>query len=412
MRRAFHSRTFRRLLLGRIVTNVGDSLYFVGAMWLVYELSGDPFVTGLAGFLTMAPSALQFLAGPLVDRWSIRRTLVGTQTIQAVVVSAVPLAYVAGHLTVTVVLVVMPTLAALNQFVYPAQTATLPRILDDEALVAANSAFSIAYQGVSMVANGVGGVLVGLLGAVVLFAIDAATFAIAALVFATLSIPAATTPVRSDDRLAYLDRLYEGVDLLRGTVLLWLVAGAAVVNFASGMVIATIPVYADSLAVPPALAAVGAAGSYGVLMASFAAGNLVGAVGATLLADRRLGVVLIVGCAISGMVWIAGLLADRLLLTAPLVALALVPVGAINVQLAAVVQSAPPNEYVGRLSSVMGSASAATVPIGSLAGGAVAASFGPRAGMAGFGVGVLLLATYVLVHPSLRTLPSPTRVSL
>ena len=82
------------------------------------------------------------------------------------------------------------------------------------------------------------------------------------------------------------------------------------------------------------------------------------------------------------------------------------------VQLAAVVQSAPANEYGGRVSSVMGSASAAAVPIGSLAGGTVAASFGPRVGMAGFGVGVLLLATSVLAHPSLRALSSPTRVSL
>jgi len=156
MRGPFENSEFRRLFAGRIVTNVGDSFYFVAAIWLVYELTGNAFYSGLAGFLTLAPSALQFLAGPLVDRWSIRRTLTGTQAVQAVVVLAVPLAVAYGVLSVWVILAVMPALAALNQLVYPAQTAALPRLLDDD-LVAANSAFAVAYQGVDMVANAAGG---------------------------------------------------------------------------------------------------------------------------------------------------------------------------------------------------------------------------------------------------------------
>ena len=116
MRGPFENRTFRRLFAGRVITNVGDSLYFIGAMWLVYSLTGDPFYTGLAGFLTMAPGAFQFLAGPLVDRWSIRRTLVGTQVVQALVVATIPIAHVLGALTVWHVLVVMPLLSALNLY--------------------------------------------------------------------------------------------------------------------------------------------------------------------------------------------------------------------------------------------------------------------------------------------------------
>ena len=46
------NRNFLLLFLGRIFTNIGDSLYYVAAMWLVYKLSGNPFYSGLAGFLT------------------------------------------------------------------------------------------------------------------------------------------------------------------------------------------------------------------------------------------------------------------------------------------------------------------------------------------------------------------------
>lgn len=41
MRGPFESSEFRRLFAGRVITNVGDCIYFVAAMWLVYELSGN-----------------------------------------------------------------------------------------------------------------------------------------------------------------------------------------------------------------------------------------------------------------------------------------------------------------------------------------------------------------------------------
>lgn len=456
MRGPFENTAFRRLFAGRVVTNVGDSLYFIAAMWLVYSLTGDPLYTGIAGFLTLAPQAFQFLAGPLVDRWSIRRTLVGTQLIQALVVSAIPIAHAFGALRVEVVLIVMPALAALNQLVYPAQTAALPRLLDDEELVAANSAFSIAYQGLDMVANGIGGILIGIFGAVTLFAIDAVTFAVAATVFFTVSVPAAgesdpaaepggSEPVvadggerssdggnpgagdnpdqeraESDERPdpagtndeSYRTRLLAGMEMLRGSFLLWLILGALIVNFTSGMVLAAIPVYADGLAVPAAVSAIGSAGAYGVLMAAFAGGNFLGAIAANVVADYPFGGTLIVGSAVSGVLWTGAILVSWLPVTVPLVVLALVPVGIINVQLSAVVQSAPPQEYVGRVSSILGSASTAMIPFGSLLGGAVASAFGPQAAMLALGAGSVVLALYVAVHPTLRGLGAPDEISI
>ena len=35
---------------GRLLTNLGDSLYFIITMWLVFDLTHSEFYTGLAGF--------------------------------------------------------------------------------------------------------------------------------------------------------------------------------------------------------------------------------------------------------------------------------------------------------------------------------------------------------------------------
>ncbi|MFB9807612.1 MFS transporter [Haladaptatus pallidirubidus] len=128
MHKLLRNTAFRRLLFGRLVTNAGDSLYAVAAMWLVYELTGSSTYTGLAGALTMAPQLAQMLIGPLVDHWPFRRLLIAVQLVQATVVLVIPVAWLFGIRSVTLVLVVVPILSLLNQFVYPAQSAALPEL--------------------------------------------------------------------------------------------------------------------------------------------------------------------------------------------------------------------------------------------------------------------------------------------
>lgn len=220
MRTLFANREFRRLFLGRLVTNAGDSLYAVAAMWLVYSLSGSTLYTGIAGFLTFGMQALQVFVGPLVDRWSLRRTLVGTQAAQGVLVLAIPAAHYLGVLTVELVLVVMPLLALLNQFVYPSQSAALPRVVESEELADANAAFAFAYQGSEAAFNALGGLAVAALGAVSLYVVNSVTFAVALALFAGLRVPPAERP--PDSGVGYRAELADGVRFLRSSSLWWL----------------------------------------------------------------------------------------------------------------------------------------------------------------------------------------------
>lgn len=258
MKEPFRHHDFVALFLGRVVTNVGDSLYYIAAMWLVYELTGSTFYTGLAGFLTLVPQTLQFLFGPLVDRVSIRRLLVSTQVAQGVFVLVIPLAWMVDVLSVWLLLVVMPLLALLNQPVYPAETAALPRIVEKDELVTANSLFTFAYQGIDAAFNALGGLLVAAIGAVSLFVIDSVTFAIATLLFASLRIRTVESDSSEEadvadnaedevamadggDSKAYMEELRDGIGFLRGTIIERLIVGSLVVNFALGGVMSVLP---------------------------------------------------------------------------------------------------------------------------------------------------------------------------
>ncbi|WP_435320173.1 MFS transporter [Haloarchaeobius sp. TZWSO28] len=428
MQSLFGNRDFTRLFAGRIVTNVGDSLYFVAAMWLVYDLTGNAAYSGVAGFLVLAPAALQAFAGPLVDRWNLRRVLVGTQLVQGTIILALPVAAHFGHLSVWLVLTVMPLLSLLNQLVYPAQSAALPRIVDDDELVQANSLFSLAYQGIDSVANAVGGVLIAVVGATALFVVDSVTFAAAALLFATVTIPAASAESADPDRSGgepseetpataavtdggepddtaesgYLADLREGVAYIRGTILVPVMLGAAFVNFAAGgSIFAAMPAFADTF---------GGAGAYGFLMAAVSAGAFVGAFGASRVDDRAFGRTSILAFAFGGGFWLLAVAAaaytGSLPATAALFALSFVPIGVSNVLLSSMVQSVVPEHLLGRVSGVLGSAASVSIPFGALFGGTLTEAVGPHALFAAGGAGLLVLALYWTTNADLRELPA------
>lgn len=115
----WRNRNFRRFFAGQFVTNAGDSLYTVAVLWLVFELSGSTFLTGIANALLLLPWLLQIFAGPIVDQLPLTPVLVGSQLLQGVVVLALPLAAVTGRLSVGVLLAVVPVLTLATLLMAP-----------------------------------------------------------------------------------------------------------------------------------------------------------------------------------------------------------------------------------------------------------------------------------------------------
>lgn len=460
MQTVLRNRDFRSLVLGRLVTNAGDSLYSVAAMWLVWELTRSPGTTAVAGFLTRLPSVLQLFAGPLVDRWSLRRVLVWTQLVQAVLVLTVPLAWYLDGLTVEVVLVVMPLLSLCNQLVYPAQAALVPRLVEKAELVSANSALALAYQSADLVFNAVAGALVAAVGAVALYLVDSVTFAVAALLFLSIRIPddeqcrageaTAHDPVApvvadgggsegnesgtgeeadvddgkeiddgdgstagADDPFLrdYLDDLWEGVGYVRGTIVFPLLLGGVVANFALAATFPVLPAFSELVAGSGGgvggdlVGDLPSATIYGALLGAFAAGSLLGSLLASGLSGQPYGRLAIVGFLTSGACWFGALLAPGVLATVALFGLAAVPIGVTNVVASAMIQSLVPESLLGRVSSVAMSLSVVLTPLGALAGGALAEAVSVEAALALGGAGLLFIAVYTVALPSLRRLP-------
>lgn len=115
---------------------------------------------------------------------------------------------------------------------------------------------------------------------------------------------------------------------------------------------------------------------------------------------------LVAGFACSAVLQSVALIVNWLPVAALAIGLTFVPAGTVTVQ------SVVPDRQVGCVSSTLGSVSAAAVPVGFLAGGAIAGAFGPRTALWVTAAGFAILAAFVLSRPSLRGLQVAEQIEL
>ena len=403
--------TFRKMFSGRIITDIGDSLFYIAAMWLVWDLSRSPVYVGLAGALIQTAGALTFLYGPIIDTVKLRSILIGSQIFNGIAVLLIPVAATLNLLSVWLIIILTFIMQLVNELVYPAQNAALPRIVEQDELPRANSLFSTTLGTVDVVANAVGGVLISIIGALSLFILDAGTFAIALLIFMGIHIKNDTSEntnssdhsqndqsalvSKAEVKQYYLD-LQEGIDYVRGSLLMPMMVGLMVSNV--GIVAGTtiMPTFADSI---------NGATAYGVLMAALAAGTLLGTATSFFFEKYPLGLVTAIGITLAGLLWVGAVAIPGLWPTALFLFFSTIPVGIFEVLYVSLIQGSIEEDFLGRVMSLLKTFSNGLRPAGALLGGIGASYISPAGVMYMSGGSLLCLGLYFFVHSGLRSLP-------
>lgn len=396
----FENTAFLRLFLGRVVSTVGDSLYIIASTWLVFELTGSSFFAGLAGFLGHLPQLLQFLVGPLVDKYDSSKLLVATELAQLSVVIIVPIAFLCNLLNVYIVLGIIPLLSLFNQFSNPTQFSLIPRILDDELVSQANSTFEMSYRVFQAAANSVSGVLIPIIGAVGVYVVNAGTFAVSAVIFALISTPRGNDnedpkiTEESTSRLKeYVEKIRDGFKLITSNkTILFLIVATAMGNFIISLTTAVLPAYSE---------AYGGAQVYGVLYASVGTGLFIGSLIGNELTSFSIKTSVGSGFLLSGVSWVMMNFSSSLVITAMFFILAWILLGAINVVTMSTIQIGTPDDKVGRVVAIDGSLSGIGSASAFLIGGAGGDIFSAAAVITASGAAFSLLGLYLYLSPVL-----------
>nr|WP_154896858.1 MFS transporter [Paenibacillus xylanexedens] len=398
---------FWYLVSGRLFSNIGDSLYSVAAMWLIFELTGNSVFTGIAGFLTMLPSGLQFLIGPYIDRADLKKVLVFSQLIQFVLIISIPLFYHYNFLNVYSLLFIMFSASCASAFAYPAQMSLLPRIVSKNSMTKANSLMALAYQGTDILFMAISGVLITITATHVVLFYNSFLFLVTSILFTMirykkLSEHEGPNPNEKIYRLIknYYSELTEGFNYIKNSLIPQILLGSVIANFLIGAFIVSLPSYANDR---------GGVEFYGYYLAAFSAGSLVGSLLALLLKEVRIGRLTIVGFLFSGLVWLVSGLINNPIISVILLGLASIIMGITNVIFMTLIQNSVDEKILGRVISLIVSLTVVATPLGNLVGGFVSEWFGSMYAFIGAGVGLIYVSLYWLSNPNLRGISTASK---
>jgi len=172
-----------RLLVGEFVSSIGDWLYLMAILILVYQVTEDPVILGLVGAARVIPYVfLSVPAGIVADRFDRRLILLSTDVARGILMLVIAaVVFVDGSIWLVIALTIVAT--CFSSFFGPAIGAYLPTLVEDEEqLGPANSAWSALDYLAFMVGPAVAGILIAAGGLVIAFLLNAASFAVIAVV--------------------------------------------------------------------------------------------------------------------------------------------------------------------------------------------------------------------------------------
>lgn len=395
-------RDFYVLLLGRLITNFGDSLYAIASTLLVYQMSGSTLYSGITLFLTSSTAIVQLLLSPILDNINMKKFLILSQLIQAILILIIPALYYLEKLNVYHIMILMPIISLINQLVYPGQISLLPKILSEEELVTGNSLMTMAYQGSNAIFDTLAGFIISTFGFMTAFYVDSVSFILTGFLFFLLSKKLGQTEQRikrSDESLIknHFKGLKEGLDLFKDSRIYALVLGVVFINFSATSISAVLPAFANDEV------------SYSLMLAGMGAGVLLGSLfaGIKKLKNISLGRLYVFGMIVVALAW-AGVsyFSTNIKLAVGLYALGWFVVGIVNVYAQTMVQMLVPSEKIGSAMGAMVGISTFMAPLGALLGGYLGEYLSSSKTIFIASIIILLVAIYWALNKNIRKLPA------
>lgn len=401
--------SYAALMSSYFISMLGTSMSQLAIPWMVLTSTGSASKTGLVAFAEMAPYVMaQALAGPLVDRFGLRRSFVVGNILAGLATAAIPAFYAIDHLSFAVLIVLVAIIGLVrgaadcaNSALLPA-TATIGQIPLERAAGLNTSANRTAI----LLGAPVAGLLVTLFGSPFVVLLDAITFLIGAALVAIylrhVGEPA-PAPAETGGIRGYGRGLAEGLRFVRGDrLILGVIIMVALMNLIDqGLSEVMLPVW-----VRQELHSASALGLItGIFGLGSVAGNLIGAwLGPRLPRRTAYAVGSLFGGAPRFFILV---LASTL---SPVLAVELSTAiigGSINSVIGATFYERIPENLRARVLGVIRASAWVGIPFGALFAGAATEAFGVRAALIVSGVAYTLITLPPFIFPVWRQMRRP-----
>ena len=388
----------------------GTRLSMVAIPWLVLTMTGDPLLTGLAGFAEMLPYVVaKALGGPLIDRLGARRIAIVADLLSMAAVALVPLLHLVGLLNLATLLPLVAILGTLRGPADAAKYAMVPAVakIGGLPLERVTGIMGVIERLASTIGAAAAGALVALLGPAPALGVTAAFLGISAFTVA-LALPAAVQPPPAPSA-GYLADLREGWRFFRRDAVLVgvvvMVASTNLLDTAYSSVL--LPVWSEAF---------GDAALLGLLLATFSGASMAGSAIATVLAERlpRLPVYVIAFVLTGAPRYFAFALGSPMEALIAVLVVGGFASGFLNPILSAVMLERIPAALTGRVTALVNALCWTLIPFGGLFGGALITLIGLPTTFAVAGIAYLAVTLLPLALRSFREfanrpeLPAPS----
>lgn len=346
-----------RLLFGEFVSSIGDWLYLVAILVVVYQEGGSPVLLGIVGAARILPYVLLSVpAGIAADRFDRRMLLLVTDVARGVLMLVLAAAVIVGAPTIFIIAVSILA-ACFSTFFGPAIGAFLPSLVSEDDLGPANSAWATLDNLAFIIGPALAGILLAGGNLSLAFLLNAFSFGVVAIVLWRLPVDRRERPAAPAEGDEVRD---EGISWreLAGPL-----AGPFILDSANSFVTGGVGVLTVVIALDVLNA--GEAGT-GYLNAATGVGGVVAGIAGGALLARKLSVPLLIGgvAAGIGLVWLA--LAGQLVPAMIAMGVAVAGLLLLDVVNTTLIQRLVPDELRGRAMGVLQTSSAILYSFGSL----------------------------------------------
>jgi len=178
-----HRVAFRRLVVSRSISFLGDSVTLVALLLHVADNAGQAFAVAallLAG--DFVPALFAPVAGAISDRFDLRRVMVTCEVVQAAAVATIALTMPA----LPWLLLLVGVRAVASQIFQPASRTAVPALVPDRQLESANATLGFGANGMEALGPLLAAGLLPWVGVRGMLLADAATFLVSAALLACL----------------------------------------------------------------------------------------------------------------------------------------------------------------------------------------------------------------------------------
>lgn len=391
-----------RLLIGRIATNIADSLFYITILWYFKIIFHSPMILSLVFIADSTIDMCAFIFGPLIDRVYIKN-LLKYVTVGQIILSIVAsiLFHFKNWKTLTLVLLLLTYILSTigSTLIYPAEEKILPSIVNKNKLTKVNSLFQVTYRILDLFLNALATVIVTYFSFNKAMVISAFVFTIALGFYAKLYLPRNLIVSEKDHDYftgKYLQDLLKGWYVLKneGRILL-LIIPLAVTNLFYGIASVGMPYFSSQYLTKSAI-------SYGGLELFSSIGGLLGSLIVskidTLKPNLEQLIVICLGLAGISVV-LEALVANYIPWLILIFALSSAFwISIMNINFEVLIQESFSPRILGRIETINSSIINCMIPIGSFLGGLIVQHFEAGIAILLQGLAEVLTAIFYLIY--------------